>query len=118
MDTGQERDQWTHEEVVTGARRALVSELAIEDTALGEAFVASAIGPRVRVGGVRASLARFAVEQLAATGPPIRYGGFTDASDEVTVHLPAAVEIRDGLALPTLSSVQLKLGPLVSDLAA
>src|SRR6266498_2772493 len=107
MDTGQEREQWTHEEVVAGARQSLVAELAIEESELAQGFVASPIGPRVRVGGVRANLARFAVEQLTATGRPVRYGGFADVSDEVTIHLPAAVEVRDGLELPVLSAVLL-----------
>lgn len=117
MDTGHEREQWTHEEVVSGARRSLVEELAIEDSELAQGFVASPIGPRVRVGGVRASLARFAAEQLTATGQPVRYGGFADVSDEVTLHVPAEVEVREGLELPVLSSVTLKLGPFVSAVA-
>lgn len=115
MDTGQE--PWTHEEVVAGARQSLVAELGLEDTELAQTFVASPIGPRVRVGGVRASLARFAAERLATTGQAVRYGGFLDVSDEVTLHLPATVEIRDHLQLPVQSSVVLKLGPLVRDIA-
>src|SRR5688572_23383880 len=53
MDTSQEREQWTHEEVVAGARQSLLAELEIEDSELGQAFLVSPIGPRVRVGGVR-----------------------------------------------------------------
>lgn len=121
MDVGQDREQWTHEEVVSGARQGLLAELDIETSEFGVAFLQSPIGPRVRVGGVRASLARFGADKVAATGAPgagLRYGGYTDASDEVVLQLPASVEIRDGLDLPVLSNVSLKLGPFISDLAA
>ena len=37
MDTSQEREQWTHEEVVAGARQSLLAELEIEDSELGQA---------------------------------------------------------------------------------
>ncbi len=117
MDTSEEREQWTHEEVVTGARAALLAELFIEDTALGQAFLASLIGPRVRVGGVRASLARFTAEQVAAAGAGLRYGGFSEASDELTLHLPAELEVRPGLSLPVLAGVPLKFQPFVMDVA-
>jgi ATP-dependent RNA helicase SUPV3L1/SUV3 len=116
MDTSQQREQWTHEEVVAGARQALLAELEIQDTDLGLDFLHSPIGPRVRAGGVRSSLARFATERVAAGGR-VRYGGFTDPSDEVIVQLPATVSVRDGLELPVLSSVSLKLGPFVRDVA-
>ena len=59
MATSQEREQWTHEEVVTGARQALLQELDIEHSEIGQLFLRSPIGPRVRVGGVRTGLARF-----------------------------------------------------------
>ncbi|MGH7947263.1 MAG: hypothetical protein ACREH8_23345, partial [Opitutaceae bacterium] len=117
MDTSQEREQWTHEEVVAGARQSLLAELEIEDSELGQSFLSSPIGPRVRVGGVRAGLARFTAEQVAGVTEGIRYGGFTDASDEVVVHLPAEVELREDLRLPVLSSVSLKLRPFVMDVA-
>ena len=115
MDTSQEREQWTHEEVVAGARQSLLAEFEIERSGLGQAFLASPIGPRVRVGGVRAGLAKFAAEQVAAETEGVRYGGFTDASDEVVVHLPARIELRADLQLPVLSSVSLKLRPFVTD---
>ena len=118
MDTGQEREQWTHEEVVAGARQALLAELDIEPTELGQAFLQSAIGPRVRVGGVRGSLARFTAERVAAAGGGLRYGGFTDVSDEVTLHLPAKLDVRDGVELPVLAALELKLAPFVGDVAA
>src|SRR5436190_10431234 len=110
MDTSQEREQWTHEEVVAGARQSLLIELDIDGSALGQAYVASPIGPRVRVGGVRSGLARFAAEKVAAAAnhEGVRYGGFIDASDEVTVHLPATIELRERLALPALAAVQVK----------
>jgi hypothetical protein len=119
MDTSQEREQWTHEEVVTGARQALLAELDIEHTELGQEFLNSPIGPRVRVGGVRASLSRFSAEKVAgaATEPGLSYGGFTDASDEVIIHLPAKLEVRAGLELPVLAAIQLKLGPFVRDIS-
>jgi len=117
MDTSEERDQWTHEEVVTGARAALLAELFIEDTLLGRAFLASLIGPRVRVGGVRAGRARFTAEQVAAAGAGLRYGGFSEASDELTLHLPAELEVRAGLTLPVLAGVPLKFQPFVMEVA-
>jgi ATP-dependent RNA helicase SUPV3L1/SUV3 len=117
MDTSQEREQWTHEEVVVGARQSLLAELDIEGSDLAERFLASTIGPRVRVGGVRASLAKFAAEQVAAATEGLRFGGFVDASDEVVIHLPAEVEVQNRLRLPVLSSVSLKLGPFASDVA-
>src|SRR5687767_9060000 len=115
MDTSQEREQWTHEEVVTGARQALLAELDIEGSELGQAFIGSPIGPRVRVGGVRASLAKFVAEEVAASTEGVRYGGFVDASDDVVIHLPAYVEVRDSLRLPVLSSVSLKLRSFAVD---
>src|SRR5215207_1852257 len=118
MDTSQEREQWTHEEVVVGARKSLLLEFEIEDSDLGSDFLASPVGPRVRVGGVRSSLARFAAEKVAAVSDGVRYGGFTDASDEVVIHLPGRIEVRDDLHLPVLSSLSLKLRPFVTDVAA
>ena len=47
----------------------------------------------IRVGGVRAGLARIAAEQVAAAGNDVRYGGFIDVSDEVVLHLPARIEL-------------------------
>jgi ATP-dependent RNA helicase SUPV3L1/SUV3 len=118
MDTSQEREQWTHEEVVAGARQSPLAELEIDDTLLGQAFLASPIGPRVRVGGVRAGLARFAAENVAAETDGLRYGGFSEASDEVVIHLHAEIELRDDLRLPVLSSISLKLRPFVTDVAS
>jgi ATP-dependent RNA helicase SUPV3L1/SUV3 len=117
MDTGQEREQWTHEEVVTGARHSLLSELDIVDAGLGQEFLASPIGPRVRVGGVRSGLARFVAEKVSVASEGVRYGGFIDASDEVVLHLPGQIEIREDLQLPVLSSLTLRLGPFVADVA-
>jgi len=117
MDTSEERESWTHEEVVAGARAALLAELFIDDTALGQAFLASPIGPRVRVGGVRAGLAKFAAEQVAAAGTGLRFGGYNEAGDELTLHLPAEVEVRDGVSLPVLAAVPQKLMPFVLDVA-
>src|SRR4051812_17584848 len=99
MEAAQDSDQWTHEEVVTSARQALVSELGIEGSTLAETFLATPIGPRVRAGGVRTGLARFAVEQVAAVSVGIRFGGYNEISDEVSVHLPAAIPLREDLRL-------------------
>jgi ATP-dependent RNA helicase SUPV3L1/SUV3 len=116
MEAAQNPEQWTHEEVITGARKALVEELGVAGSELADAFLATPIGPRVRAGGVRSGLARFAVERIAAVAPGIRFGGFNEVSDEVTLHLPATVAVRDGLALPILSALTLKLAPLLYDL--
>jgi hypothetical protein len=117
MEAAPDRDQWTHEEVVSSARRSLVSELGIEGSELAENFLASPIGPRVRAGGVRAGLARFATEQIAAAGPGLRYGGYNEVSDEITLHLPATIEVRENLRLPVLSALELKLMPFLAGLA-
>jgi ATP-dependent RNA helicase SUPV3L1/SUV3 len=117
MDVGQDREQWTHEEVVAGARQSLLAELDIEHTPLGSAYLNSPIGPRVRVGGVRAGLAKFAAERVASAEGGVRYGGYTDASDEVVLHLPARLAARDDLLLPVLAELPLKLAPFVHDVA-
>ncbi|PTX94278.1 helicase-related protein [Opitutus sp. ER46] len=109
--------EWTHEEVVTGARQSLLAELGLEDTELADAFLRAPIGPRVRVGGVRSSLARLTVEQLAAAAPDagLRFGNYLEPSDEITVLLPATVTLQPGVALPVLSPVLLKLAVLAID---
>jgi ATP-dependent RNA helicase SUPV3L1/SUV3 len=117
MDTSQEREQWTHEEVVAGARKSLLAELDLEGSDLGHSFLHSPIGPRVRVGGVRAGLAKFAAERVAAMGAGLRYGGFIDESDEVVIHLPAKLQVRPALELPVLAAVELKLAPFLIDVA-
>ena len=120
MDRGYEQDQWTHEEVVAGARQALIEELGIEGSDLAAAFLKSPIGPRVRVGGVRASFARFAAETVGKTAPDLglRFGGYSDPSDELTLQLPAHVTLAAGVALPVLSPVTLKLPVFADDIAA
>jgi hypothetical protein len=116
MDSKSNREQRTHEESVTLARRELLEELFLEDTDLARAFLQLPIGPRVRVGGVRAALAQLAVERVAADTAQIRFGGFLDASDEVEVQLPAQLEVRAGLHVPVRATVSLKLGPFLLDL--
>ncbi len=116
MDT-QEREQWTHAEVVSGARAALLGELGLEATALGRDYLALPIGPRVRVGGVRASLARLAVETVGRSGAGIRFGSFSEVGDEIAILLPATVGVRPGLALPVLAEVTLPFTPFVSAVA-
>ncbi len=118
MDVSQDREQWTHEEVVTGARQSLLIELDIDGSELGENFLRSPIGPRVRVGGVRAGLAKFGGESVAAVGPGLGFGGYSDAGDNISMLLPAAIEIRDGLTLPVLSLVSIKLQLFVTDVVS
>jgi hypothetical protein len=117
MASSPERAQWTHEEVVTGARQALLDELDLAATPLALRFLATPIGPRVRVGGVRSGLARFAAEEVAAAGPGLHVGPFLEASDELVLHLPAALPIRADLALPVLAELPLKLAPFVAAVA-
>ncbi|HEX2852438.1 MAG TPA: helicase-related protein [Opitutaceae bacterium] len=116
MEAAQD-DQWTHEEVVSSARQALVAELGIEGSELATAFLETPIGPRVRAGGVRAGLARFAAERVAAAGPGLRFGSYNEISDEVTLLLPATIDVRENLRLPVLSALPLKLSPFLTGLA-
>lgn len=109
-----DRDQSTHEGAVTSARQVLVEELGLEGSELATAFLAVPIGPRVRAGAVRAGLARFVVDAIAAVVPGVRFGSYLEISDEVTVLLPAAVGVREYLELPVLSPVLLKLAPFVT----
>ncbi len=109
-------EQSTHDGIVSGARRALVEALGLDDSAFAARFVAEPIGPRVRAGAVRASLARFAVEELSAMNAALRFGGYNEANDEVTVHLPATIEARGDLRLPVLWALTLKLEPFVHDI--
>lgn len=111
--------EWTHEEVVTGAREALLVELGIENSDLAHAFRTSPIGPRVRVGGVRAGLARLSAELLAQAAPDggLRFGQYSEPADEVTLLLPAKVTVLPGVHLPALSPLVLKLPPLLLDLS-
>ncbi len=115
-----DREQWTHEEVVTAARESLVAELGLEGSALAETFIHSAIGPRVRVGGVRAGLARLAADLVAEVAPDagIRFGNYIEPSDEMTLLQPAQVELKPDVHLPVLSPVLLKLPVFVTDLTA
>lgn len=119
MDVGQDREQWTHEEVVTAAREALLSELGIDGTALSDDFLRAPIGPRVRVGGVRSSLARFVADLVARAsgGESIRFGSYSEPGDEVTLLLPAEVMLRPGVGMTVLSPVPVKLPALVVDVA-
>lgn len=118
MPTRRESEEpGTHEEVVLRARAVLLDELALRESVLGAEFLASPVGPRVRAGGVRAHLARFAAAHLAATAGGVRFGRFTEPGDELLLHLPARAEVRPDLALPVLANVSLKLAPLLHDLA-
>lgn len=117
MDVSQDREQWTHEEVVAGARHALLLELDVADSELGQDFLKSPIGPRVRVGGVRASFAKFIGERVGQAGQALRFGGYSEPADEITMLLPARIEVREDLHLPVLSHVALKLTRFVADVA-
>ena len=116
MPTSDDRERRTHEENVTLARRELVEELFVDDSDLAREFVQLPVGPRVRVGAVRAALAQFAVERLTAAHADLRFGGYVEAADDVSVQLPATLDARDGLQLPVRAVVTLKLGPLLIDL--
>jgi ATP-dependent RNA helicase SUPV3L1/SUV3 len=111
-----DREQWTHEDVVAGARQALLEELGIEESTLAEAFRAAPIGPRVRVGGVRANLARVAADIITAEMAGARYSGYNEASDEVTLLIRSAVPILSGADLPVVCPIVLKLPVWVTDI--
>jgi ATP-dependent RNA helicase SUPV3L1/SUV3 len=100
--------------MVAAARQDLIDELGCGDTPLAASFLALPIAPRDRAGAVRAGLARFATEQF---NPAIPYGSFLEASDEVILHVPAEVHVREGLALPVLAPLTLKLAQFVWDVA-
>lgn len=117
MDLTQPGDPPTHHETVLAARQQLLSELGLEDSAFGAAFLELPVGKRVRVAGVRASLARWIGDLLEATGQDLQFGSYAEPGDEVTLYLPAEIPVRDQLQLPVLSPLPLKLVPLVSDLA-
>jgi ATP-dependent RNA helicase SUPV3L1/SUV3 len=117
METSPDQEQWTHEEVVSAARQGLLADLDLQDSDLAQGFLNSPIGPRVRAGGVRASLARFAAHMVSDAAEGIRFGNYLDVSDELVLHLPLWLTIRDDLQLPLLSSVSLKLAPFVWDVA-
>jgi ATP-dependent RNA helicase SUPV3L1/SUV3 len=113
METTSGQEQWTHEEVVSAAREGLLAEQNLELTEFGQEFLRSPIGPRVRVGGVRASLARFAAEQAG-----VRFGNYLDASDDVVLHFPITIAVRENLDIPVLSSVTIKLSRFAPDVAS
>ena len=116
MPTSDDREQGTHEERVAQARRELVEELFLDDTELARDFLQLPVGGRVRVGAVRYALAQFAVERLTAVNADLRYGGFVEAGDDVTIQLPALLDAREGLQLPVRAAIVLKLGPFLIDL--
>jgi ATP-dependent RNA helicase SUPV3L1/SUV3 len=116
MASSDEAPPATHEAIITRARRALLEELYVEDSDLGRAFLALPIGPRVRLHGVRAALARFVGEQLAAAEPQVEFGGFSEAGDELTFNLPTRLELRPGVSAPVRATVALPLGTFVLDL--
>jgi ATP-dependent RNA helicase SUPV3L1/SUV3 len=114
MGAAQDREQKSHEGQVAAARQEVIDELGCGETALAAAFLAQPIAARDRAGAARTALARFAAEQL---GSPVSYGGFVEASDELTLILPGALQVRPDLALSVLTPLALKLGQLVWDVA-
>ncbi len=108
----------SHEDAVTAARRSLLTELGLEDSALGQKFIIAPINSRLRASGVRTHLARFATDAVIPHAPAgLAFGGFTEVSDEITLHVPATVAVRPDLELPVLGAVTLKLVPWVGDIA-
>jgi ATP-dependent RNA helicase SUPV3L1/SUV3 len=116
MRISREPDQWTHEEVVLAAREGMLAELDLGQTLLGQEFLSSPIGPRVRAGGVRGSIGRFVAEKVAgASDGAVRFGAYLDDSDEVVLHLACAIEVREDLTLPLLSPLGVKLPMLCQE---
>lgn len=107
MHSSPEAESWTHAEVVAAARHGLLDELGITGTVLAEEFLRRPTGPRVRAGGVRAMLARQTAELLQAEGSALRLGQYLEATDEVVLHAPGAVVVRENLALPVKVAVRL-----------
>lgn len=105
-----------HAEVIARARQALLEEIFLDGTALGQAFLDTPVGPRIRLHAVRADFARFIAEQLAAKDAGVEFGGFSAASDEILLHLPAAVEVRAGVLAPVRAPLGLRLPVLALDL--
>lgn len=117
MQPRPQQDQWTHEEMVSAARRELINELSLRDSEFGRNFLESPMGPRVRAGAVRVSLARFAADFLADEPDAPNYGGYDDAKDEVVLHFPSEVLVRQDLLLPLSVPLSLPLVKLISRLA-
>ena len=117
MEMMHDGEQQTHEQIVQAARQGLLEEFGLADSVIAAAFIGLPVGHRVRAGGVRLALARFLGEELAAVEPHVRFGSFTEASDEVNLHLLQALRVREDLAFPVLVPVTLKLGPLAIEIA-
>ena len=115
MASQEKRPPATHEENIRRARAELLEELFLADTTIGRAFLESPLEPRVRLNTIRSSFARFVVEQIAAAGPGVEFGGFSEAGDEITVHVPAWVEVREGVKVPVRAALTQRLGPLAFD---
>jgi ATP-dependent RNA helicase SUPV3L1/SUV3 len=114
MPAGQDHQQKSHSDMVAAARQDLMDELGCGETGLGQAFLELPIGPRDRAGAVRSSLARYVAERLRGG---ILYGSFVEASDEVVLHVPATLQLRENLTLPVFAPLTLKLGQFVWDVA-
>ncbi|MBI5692046.1 MAG: hypothetical protein HZC55_18345 [Verrucomicrobia bacterium] len=104
-------------EAIRAARRALLEELGVDASALGESFLDAPVAPRTRIAAIRSALARFAADRLAAVDATIEFGGYQEAGDEISLHMPTTVTLRDGVEAPVRATITQKLVPLVSDLA-
>lgn len=117
MPPRHEQDQWTHEDMVVAARQSLLTDLQILDTPLGHAFVRSPVGPRMKAGGARAALAKFAGELLLTPDQTLRFGKYLEETDEVVLVKPSWLEIKTELRLPVLASIALPLTDFIRGLA-
>lgn len=113
MQSGPEQEQWTHEEMVVAARSEVLRELKAARTELGRAFLQLPSGPRVRVGTVRAHLARFAAEQLAAPPGSISYATYLEGSNQVELNVLTEVVVDDRIRFPVRAAVARSLYELV-----
>ena len=106
----------SHGEIIHTARRALLVELGLDETDTGRVFLAEPAGPRARLHGVRAAFARFAAGSLTEADARVVFGGYRDNADEVTLEVPASVELREGIAAPVRAAVTLPLVQLAAEL--
>ena len=114
MPAGQDHQQKSHSEMVANARQDLIDELGCGETTLAQSFLSLPIGGRDRAGAARSSLAKLVTDQMASA---IRLGSLIEASDEVVLHLPAVLHVREGLTLPVTAPLTVKLAKLVWDVA-
>ncbi|PTY08331.1 hypothetical protein DB347_01740 [Opitutaceae bacterium EW11] len=117
MSTPPESEPWTHAEMVAAARHGLLDELGIGPGPFAEGFLEQPTGPRVRAGGVRTSLARYAIDVLRRAGTEVEFGSFVEAGNDLVVHSPASLEVRPGLVLPVRTAIRVPYEAFVRDIA-